>query len=156
MTPTATVTITECGLWPETQHPKMIRLESDLHVDPRHRAHVLKAVNITSPGQFFKDAIELDSIIEAEKPRRGVVVGEKTYEDGRFFLVDLPVVGQIQAKTAGKLLISTNDEVLVKWSHEDDSWKITKRLTEKERSSGRKTKTKTKIVEDYLALLDSF
>ena len=61
MTPAQTVTIGWLELWTGTQHPKAFKLISDLHVDPRHRKHVITEWVVREAGEFFTKATEFDN-----------------------------------------------------------------------------------------------
>lgn len=81
LTPTKTVTVLELTCWPGTQHPRMIHLRSDLHVDPRNRRHVLVNAVIRTPGKFFTESAARDAELEAEKLKESAekeARGEKT------------------------------------------------------------------------------
>lgn len=67
LTPTATVTVSLIECWPGTQHPRMMKVTSDLHVDPRHRKHVLTSCIIRGVGTFLRTASEFDSESVREK-----------------------------------------------------------------------------------------
>lgn len=82
LTPTQTVTVAWVEAWPGTQHPRVMKLTSDLHVDPRNRRHVLVSAVINDVGTFFKNAMELD---EAERSERRFGLSESSLELGRIF-----------------------------------------------------------------------
>lgn len=67
LTPTATITLLEIVRWPGTRHPRLLHLRSDLHVDPRHRRHVLVNAVIRTPGKFFAESAARDAELEAAK-----------------------------------------------------------------------------------------
>lgn len=61
LTPTQTVTVDFIEMWPGTQHPRSVKLRSDVHVDPRNRRHVLTQCVIRDVATFFADAQEHDN-----------------------------------------------------------------------------------------------
>lgn len=69
LTPTMTVTVYEAAVWPGTRHPRVIKLRSDIHVDPRARKHVLIDAVIRQPGKFFQESAARDAELEAAKVR---------------------------------------------------------------------------------------
>ncbi len=78
LTPTQTVTLVELTRWPSTQHPRMLHIRSDLHVDPRHRRHMLIDAVIRQPGKFFKESAQRDAELEAEKQKADAEKEAKT------------------------------------------------------------------------------
>lgn len=82
LTPTQTVTVAWVEPWPGTQHPRVMKLTSDLHVDPRNRKHVLVSAVINDVGTFFRNAQELD---EADRAERRFGLTESSIELGRIF-----------------------------------------------------------------------
>jgi hypothetical protein len=71
LTPTVTVTIGWLEVWKGTQHPKAFKMVSDVHVDPKHRRHVLTELVIRDAGRFFFEAGELDREREEAKVKEG-------------------------------------------------------------------------------------
>lgn len=67
MTPSATVTVSWVETWPGTRHPRSFKIVSDVHVDPRHRAHVVNECVIRPAGGFFAKAQEFDDEADAER-----------------------------------------------------------------------------------------
>lgn len=67
MTPAQTVTVAWLELWPGTLHPRAFKLVSDLHVDPRHRKHVITEWVVREPGSFFTTSTAFDNEVPAEK-----------------------------------------------------------------------------------------
>lgn len=82
LTPTQTVTVAWVEAWPGTQYPRVMKLTSDLHIDPRNRKHVLVSAVINDVGTFFKTAAELD---DAERTERRFGLTESSLEIGRIF-----------------------------------------------------------------------
>lgn len=62
MTPSQTVTVTWIEKWPKTEWLRSLRIQSDVHVDPRLRRHLLTAVVIKTTGKFFAEAERLDNV----------------------------------------------------------------------------------------------
>ncbi len=60
LTPTFTITVQYVECWPGTQHPRSFKVVSDVHVDERHRKHVLTEGIVRDVGKFFLKAKELD------------------------------------------------------------------------------------------------
>lgn len=85
LTPTQTVTCAWVESWPGTQHPRTLRLVSDIHVDPRNRRHVLVSCVIKDVGRFFKDAAELDT---ADRAERRFGLAESSLTLGRLFTLE--------------------------------------------------------------------
>lgn len=73
MTPTQTVTVEWVELWPGTQHPRTMKLKSDIHIDPRNRKHVLTSCVIRDVAAFFTTALRLDNAEDASKTKRNLV-----------------------------------------------------------------------------------
>lgn len=73
LTPTQTVTVDYIEPWPGTQHPRNVKLRSDIHVDPRHRRHVLTQCVIRDVATFFADAQEHDNAQSASATNRQLV-----------------------------------------------------------------------------------
>lgn len=62
MTPSQTVTVTWIEKWPKSDWLRSLRIQSDVHVDPRLRRHLLTAVVIKTTGKFFAEAERLDNV----------------------------------------------------------------------------------------------
>lgn len=77
LTPTMTVTLITITRWPGTRHPQMMHLRSDIHIDPRHRKHVLVDAVIREPGRFFTESAARDAEIAAEKLKEAESKPEK-------------------------------------------------------------------------------
>jgi hypothetical protein len=60
MTPARTVTVVWVECWPGTNALKAFKIESDLHVDPQHRMHVLTAYVIRNATRFFDESAKYD------------------------------------------------------------------------------------------------
>lgn len=60
LTPAWTVTILWLEVWPGTQHPRSFKVVSDVHVDPKHRKHVLTEWVVRGVGDFFLKSAEYD------------------------------------------------------------------------------------------------
>jgi hypothetical protein len=67
MTPTETVVVSQLDRWTGTQSLRAFRLESQLHVDPRMRKHVLTAVWIRNARKFFSESRENDARVDKVK-----------------------------------------------------------------------------------------
>lgn len=73
LTPTQTVTVEWVEMWPGTQHPRSVKLKSDIHVDPRNRKHVLTSCVIRDVAAFFTAASELDASEAGSAAKRQLV-----------------------------------------------------------------------------------
>lgn len=62
MTPSQTVTVTWIEKWPHSDWLRSLRIQSDVHVDPRLRRHLFTAVVIKTTGKFFAEAERLDNV----------------------------------------------------------------------------------------------
>lgn len=143
LTPTETVTVIELGLWPEN-HPRQLILRSDEHIDPRRR-HVLNKVTLSRPGKFFHEAAQIDALLEQMRPRHGLVTAVLSKH-----VVSVTVAGTEIKKVLTPQITSlvVNDEVMIAWSSKldkqsgemVDEWKVTKRLSPSEVSSGNGTR----------------
>ena len=60
MTPAKTVTVVWVECWPGTNALKAFKIESDVHVDPQHRMHVLTAYVIRNATKFFDESAQYD------------------------------------------------------------------------------------------------
>lgn len=64
MTPTQTVTVERVEAFTGTQFARVMKLRSDMHVDPKNRRHVLISATINNVAEFFRVARELDDVKE--------------------------------------------------------------------------------------------
>ncbi len=84
MPPSRTVTIQWLEVWPGTDHPRSFRVESDVHVDPRHRAHVIREFHVKNAGRFFREAQVYDN--EEAKPVK-FVLNSLTANVGGYYIL---------------------------------------------------------------------
>lgn len=75
MTPARTVTVVWVECWPGTNALKAFKIESDVHVDPQHRAHVLVSYVIRNATRFFDESARYDRE-EANANTLSLVVGK--------------------------------------------------------------------------------
>lgn len=67
LTPSQTVTIAWVEVWPGTKHLRSFKVVSDVHVDPRHRRHILNEYAIREAGKFFYQSAQNDAREKATK-----------------------------------------------------------------------------------------
>ena len=131
LTPTQTVTCTYLETWPASAHPRVLKLQSDLHVDPRNRKHILVSAVIHNVGTFFKNAAELDA---EDRVEQKFSFSRATASVGRLFTIeseekwaleDLSGVKDISKKIelvklhddgATVMCMKTGKQVRVKWA----------------------------------------
>lgn len=147
LTPAQTVTITELCNWDGTLHPKSIRIESDIHIDPRLRRHTLIVANISQPGTFFRESALEDQRMAELEPREGQIT---QLIDENYCEVKCTNM-LFEARFKG-LRLAVNDFVTIHW--DDDEWQVTKRISERALETRTATKRTKKTFEEMYAELE--
>ena len=103
LTPAQTVTVKWVQKFPGTDHPASFAIESDVHLDPRVRRHVLVAAVIHEVGKFFFTAAQMDAEAEVDDAEDdGTTVkkgkkGKKVTVKGPISLAD--ILAQMEKET---------------------------------------------------------